>query len=140
MWSDGYITAFGGLRFLQRGHADVDDPHYKGEFFLPVTHSSTDFSCLRNAEIPYTLSIARVGQVTDFSPAEVPQWVYAALFFASIGVGIGCSYAGPHGTVLMPAWSILYFTCKNPHSAISSSPTEGTSSLQRHNFRCPWFQ
>ncbi len=24
-------AAFGGLRFLKRGHADVDDPHYNGE-------------------------------------------------------------------------------------------------------------
>ncbi|KAJ7784362.1 OPT oligopeptide transporter protein-domain-containing protein [Mycena metata] len=64
-------AAFGGLRFLKRGHADIDDPHYK---------------------------------------AEVPQWVYAALFLVSIAVGIGCSYAGPNGTVLMPAWSIIFFT------------------------------
>ncbi|KAF7365018.1 hypothetical protein MVEN_00372900 [Mycena venus] len=69
-------SAFGGLRFLKRGHADIDDPHYKEMQKYP----------------------------------EVPQWVYAALFFVSIGVGIGCSYAGPHGTVLMPAWSIIYFT------------------------------
>ncbi|KAJ7872830.1 hypothetical protein B0H14DRAFT_3131471, partial [Mycena olivaceomarginata] len=34
-----------------------------------------------------------------------------AIFFVSIGVGIGCSYAGPHGKVLMPAWSIIFFTC-----------------------------
>ncbi|KAJ7352622.1 OPT oligopeptide transporter [Mycena albidolilacea] len=64
-------SAFGGLRFLKRGHAEVDDPHYK---------------------------------------AEVPQWVYALLFFVSIGVVIGCSYAGPHGKVLMPAWYIIFFT------------------------------
>ncbi|KAJ7678482.1 OPT oligopeptide transporter [Mycena rosella] len=69
-------AAFGGLRFLKRGHADIDDPHYKEMQKYP----------------------------------EVPQWVYAALFLVSIGVGIGCSYAGPHGTVLMPAWSIIYFT------------------------------
>ncbi|KAF7316771.1 OPT oligopeptide transporter [Mycena chlorophos] len=41
---------------------------------------------------------------------EVPQWVYAALFFISLAIGIGCSYAGPGGTVLMPAWSIIVFT------------------------------
>ncbi|KAF9477961.1 OPT oligopeptide transporter [Pholiota conissans] len=64
-------TAFGGMRFLRRGHADIDDPHYK---------------------------------------AEVPQWVYAVLFIVSLAVGIGCSYAGPHGTVLIPAWSIIFFT------------------------------
>ncbi|KAH9478604.1 Oligopeptide transporter 1 [Psilocybe cubensis] len=64
-------AAFGGLKFLRRGHADVDDPHYK---------------------------------------AEVPQWAYGLLFFASLAVGIGCSYAGPHGTVLIPAWSIILFT------------------------------
>ncbi|KAJ7625378.1 OPT oligopeptide transporter protein-domain-containing protein [Mycena polygramma] len=69
-------AAFGGLRFLKRGHAEVDDPHYKEMQKYP----------------------------------EVPQWVYAALFFVSIGVGIGCSYAGPNGTVLMPAWSIIFFT------------------------------
>ncbi|KAJ7021594.1 OPT oligopeptide transporter [Mycena alexandri] len=69
-------AAFGGLRFLKRGHADIDDPHYKEMQKYP----------------------------------EVPQWVYAALFLVSIAVGIGCSYAGPHGTVLMPAWSIIYFT------------------------------
>ncbi|KAJ7796192.1 OPT superfamily oligopeptide transporter [Mycena olivaceomarginata] len=69
-------SAFGGLRFLKRGHAEVDDPHYKEMQKYP----------------------------------EVPQWVYALLFFVSIGVGIGCSYAGPHGTVLMPAWSIIFFT------------------------------
>jgi len=28
----------------------------------------------------------------------------------SLVVGIGCSYAGPNGTVLMPAWSIIFFT------------------------------
>ncbi|KAJ7713023.1 OPT oligopeptide transporter [Mycena olivaceomarginata] len=66
-------SAFGGLRFLKRGHAEVDDPHYK---------------------------------------AEVPQWVYALLFFVSIGVVIGCSYAGPHGKVLMPAWYIIFFTVR----------------------------
>ncbi|KAJ7816982.1 OPT oligopeptide transporter [Mycena olivaceomarginata] len=59
--------AFGGLRFLKRGHAEVDDPHYKEMQKYP----------------------------------EVPQWVYALLFFVSIGVGIGCSYAGPHGTFLV---------------------------------------
>jgi hypothetical protein len=48
-------------------------------------------------------------RIDDIS-AEVPQWVYALLFFVSIGVGIGCSYAGPHETVLMPAWSIIFFT------------------------------
>ncbi|KAJ7245016.1 OPT oligopeptide transporter protein-domain-containing protein [Mycena haematopus] len=69
-------SAFGGLRFLKRGHAEIDDPHYKEMQKYP----------------------------------EVPQWVYAALFFVSIAVGIGCSYAGPHGTVLMPAWSIIFFT------------------------------
>ncbi|KAJ7650709.1 OPT oligopeptide transporter protein-domain-containing protein [Roridomyces roridus] len=69
-------AAFGGMRFLKRGHADVDDPHYKEMQKYP----------------------------------EVPQWVYAALFLVSIGVGIGCSYAGPNGTVLMPAWSIIFFT------------------------------
>ncbi|KAF7346573.1 hypothetical protein MSAN_01885400 [Mycena sanguinolenta] len=69
-------SAFGGLRFLKRGHAEIDDPHYKEMQKYP----------------------------------EVPQWVYAALFLVSLGVGIGCSYAGPHGTVLMPAWSIIYFT------------------------------
>jgi hypothetical protein len=69
-------TAFGGLRFLKRGHADVEDPHYKEMQKYP----------------------------------EVPQWVYAVLFFVSIAVGIGCSYAGPGGTVLMPAWSIIFFT------------------------------
>jgi len=42
--------------------------------------------------------------------AEVPQWVYGVLFLASLGVGIGCSYAGPHGTVLIPAWSVIFFT------------------------------
>ncbi|KAF9047508.1 OPT oligopeptide transporter protein-domain-containing protein [Panaeolus papilionaceus] len=41
---------------------------------------------------------------------EVPQWVYGAVFFISLAVGIGCSYAGPHGTVLIPAWSIIFFT------------------------------
>jgi hypothetical protein len=42
--------------------------------------------------------------------AEVPQWAYGALFLVSLGVGIGCSYAGPHGIVLIPAWSIIFFT------------------------------
>lgn len=42
--------------------------------------------------------------------AEVPQWAYGLLFFVSLAVGIGCSYAGPHGTVLIPAWSIIFFT------------------------------
>ncbi|KAF7312457.1 OPT oligopeptide transporter [Mycena indigotica] len=70
-------AAFGGMRFLKRGHAaNVDDPHYREMQKYP----------------------------------EVPQWVYGALFVLSLGVGIGCSYAGPHGTVLMPVWSILYFT------------------------------
>ncbi|PPQ78625.1 hypothetical protein CVT25_010589 [Psilocybe cyanescens] len=64
-------AAFGGLRFLKKGHAEVDDPHYN---------------------------------------AEVPQWVYGLLFLVSLAVGIGCSYAGPHGTVLIPAWSIIFFT------------------------------
>ncbi|TFK37910.1 OPT oligopeptide transporter protein-domain-containing protein [Crucibulum laeve] len=65
-----------GMRFLKRGHADVDDPHYKEMQKYP----------------------------------EVPQWVYGVLFLTSLGVGIGCSYAGPKGTVLIPAWSILFFT------------------------------
>ncbi|KAF8893178.1 OPT oligopeptide transporter protein-domain-containing protein [Gymnopilus junonius] len=69
-------AAFGGLRFLKRGHADVDDPHYKEMQKYP----------------------------------EVPQWAYGLLFIVSLAVGIGCSYAGPHGTVLIPAWSIIFFT------------------------------
>ncbi|KAF8182028.1 OPT oligopeptide transporter [Pholiota molesta] len=69
-------TAFGGMRFLKRGHADIDDPHYKEMQKYP----------------------------------EVPQWAYALLFFISLAVGIGCSYAGPHGTVLIPAWSVIFFT------------------------------
>ncbi|KAJ7284604.1 OPT oligopeptide transporter protein-domain-containing protein [Mycena rebaudengoi] len=69
-------AAFGGFRFLQRGHAEIDDPHYKEMQKYP----------------------------------EVPQWVYGALFLVSIAVGIGCSYAGPGGVVLMPAWSIIFFT------------------------------
>lgn len=43
---------------------------------------------------------------------EVPGWWYAMVFFLSLGVGIGCSYAGPNGTVLLPAWSIIVFTSK----------------------------
>ncbi|THH21358.1 hypothetical protein EW146_g177 [Bondarzewia mesenterica] len=39
---------------------------------------------------------------------EVPQWWYLTLFLISLGVGIGCSYAS--NTVLMPGWSILFFT------------------------------
>ncbi|KAJ7067083.1 OPT superfamily oligopeptide transporter [Mycena amicta] len=69
-------AAFGGMRFMKRGHADVNDPHYKEMQKYP----------------------------------EVPQWAYLALFLVSLAVGIGCSYAGPNGTVLMPAWSIIYFT------------------------------
>ncbi|KIY50624.1 OPT superfamily oligopeptide transporter [Fistulina hepatica ATCC 64428] len=42
--------------------------------------------------------------------AEVPQWVYAALLFVCLGAGIGCSYAGPNGVVLMSGWAILLFT------------------------------
>ncbi|KAI0321162.1 OPT oligopeptide transporter [Amylostereum chailletii] len=41
---------------------------------------------------------------------EVPQWWYLAVFVASLGIGIGCSYATSDGTVLMPAWSIILFT------------------------------
>ncbi|KAF8156006.1 OPT oligopeptide transporter [Crassisporium funariophilum] len=69
-------TAFGGLRFLKSGHADIDDPHYKEMQKYP----------------------------------EVPQWAYGLLFFVSLAIGIGCSYAGPNGTVLIPAWSIIFFT------------------------------
>ncbi|KAF8814983.1 OPT superfamily oligopeptide transporter [Phlegmacium glaucopus] len=69
-------AAFGGLRFLKKGHADIDDPHYKEMQKYP----------------------------------EVPQWVYGVLFLVSLAVGIGCSYAGPHGVVLIPAWSIILFT------------------------------
>ncbi|KDR80229.1 hypothetical protein GALMADRAFT_1186070 [Galerina marginata CBS 339.88] len=69
-------AAFGGMRFLKKGHADVDDPHYKEMQKYP----------------------------------EVPQWAYGLLFLVSLAVGIGCSYAGPHGTVLIPAWSIIFFT------------------------------
>ncbi|KAJ7700279.1 OPT oligopeptide transporter [Mycena olivaceomarginata] len=87
--------AFGGLRFLKRGHAEVDDPHYK-EMQKYRTES---------------YSVGCWSRIDDIS-AEVPQWVYALLFFVSIGVGIGCSYAGPHGTVLMPAWSIIFFTVR----------------------------
>lgn len=43
---------------------------------------------------------------------EVPQWVYGLVFVIALGVGIGCSYAGPGGVVLMPVWSILFFTGK----------------------------
>ncbi|PPQ96839.1 hypothetical protein CVT26_006008 [Gymnopilus dilepis] len=77
-------AAFGGLRFLKRGHADIDDPHYK---------------------------------------AEVPQWAYGLLFFVSLAVGIGCSYAGPHGTVLIPAWSIIFFTGESCLSTILAATT-----------------
>ncbi|KAI5892031.1 OPT superfamily oligopeptide transporter [Schizophyllum commune H4-8] len=41
---------------------------------------------------------------------EVPQWVYAALWVVCIAVCIGCSYGGPGGVVLQPAWSILVFS------------------------------
>ncbi|KAL1701488.1 OPT oligopeptide transporter protein-domain-containing protein [Schizophyllum commune] len=41
---------------------------------------------------------------------EVPQWVYAALWVICIAVCIGCSYGGPGGVVLQPAWSILVFS------------------------------
>ncbi|ETW80571.1 oligopeptide transporter [Heterobasidion irregulare TC 32-1] len=41
---------------------------------------------------------------------EVPQWWYLILFIGSLAVGIGCSYATGNGTVLMPAWSIIFFT------------------------------
>lgn len=41
---------------------------------------------------------------------EVPHFVYAALFLISLALGMGLSYAGPDGYVLMPAWSILFFT------------------------------
>ncbi|KAF8962606.1 OPT oligopeptide transporter [Flammula alnicola] len=77
-------AAFGGMRFLKRGHADIDDPHYKEMQKYP----------------------------------EVPQWAYGVLFLASLGVGIGCSYAGPHGTVLIPAWSIIFFTILSTFIAI----------------------
>jgi hypothetical protein len=50
----------------------------------------------------------------NHSIAEVPQWVYGVLFLVSLGVSIGCSYAGPHGTVLIPAWSIIFFTGLSP--------------------------
>ncbi|KAJ3901475.1 OPT oligopeptide transporter [Lentinula edodes] len=40
--------------------------------------------------------------------AEVPQWAYGALLLASLAVCIGTSYAAP--TVLIPAWSIIFFT------------------------------
>ncbi|KAG7452993.1 OPT oligopeptide transporter [Guyanagaster necrorhizus] len=69
-------TAFGGFRFLKRGHADIDDPHYN--------------------------------EMKKYK--EVPQWVYGVLFLVSIGVAIGTAYAGPGGYVLIPAWSIIFFT------------------------------
>ncbi len=32
LWHWGELkAAFSGLRFLKRGHADIDDPHYNGE-------------------------------------------------------------------------------------------------------------
>ncbi|KAJ7771898.1 OPT superfamily oligopeptide transporter [Mycena olivaceomarginata] len=77
-------SAFGGIRFLKRGHAEVDDPHYKE---MQKYHTES-----------YSVG------------SEIPQWVYALLFFVSIGVVIGRSYAGPHGKVLMPAWYIIFFT------------------------------
>ncbi|KAJ7470934.1 OPT oligopeptide transporter [Mycena latifolia] len=81
------------FRGFQRGHADVNDPHYK--------------------------------EMQKY--AEVPQWVYGALFIVSLGVGIGCSYAAPHGTVLMPAWSIIFLTFRLIFNA----------SLTRDNSRFP---
>lgn len=82
------------MRFLRRGHADIDDPHYKGTVLV-----DTHF----------------VIRTNYFSPEmqkypEVPQYVYGALFIVALAVGIGCSYAGPGGVVLMPAWGILVFT------------------------------
>ncbi|KAL1746910.1 OPT oligopeptide transporter protein-domain-containing protein [Schizophyllum fasciatum] len=41
---------------------------------------------------------------------EVPQWMYAALWVVCLAVCIGCSYGGPGGIVLQPAWSILVFS------------------------------
>ena len=32
MTSYGSLAAFGGMRFLKKGHADIDDPHYKGSW------------------------------------------------------------------------------------------------------------
>ncbi|KAJ3784083.1 OPT oligopeptide transporter [Lentinula aff. detonsa] len=39
---------------------------------------------------------------------EVPQWAYGALLITSLAICIGTSYAAP--TVLIPAWSIIFFT------------------------------
>lgn len=104
------------MRFLRSGHADVDDPHYKGASAFSVLKllQETNPQFLgRDAKISYVdllhLNFDDNMMILSFS-AEVPQWVYAVLFLVSLGVGIGCSYAGPGGTVLIPAWSILFFT------------------------------
>ncbi len=65
----------------------------------------------------------------------MPQWVYALLFFASLGVGIGCAYAGPHGTVLIPAWSIISlhkcvsFSSSKPSDYLNMEPSSVLSAL-----------
>lgn len=57
-----------------------------------------------------TVSSTLFQQVFSFTNliAEVPQWAYGALLLASLAVCIGTSYAAP--TVLIPAWSIIFFT------------------------------
>ncbi|KAK0227893.1 OPT oligopeptide transporter protein-domain-containing protein [Armillaria fumosa] len=68
-------AAFGGLRFLKRGHADIDDPHYA---------EMKKYKEVRNG--------------------------FTRHFAFSLGVAIGTSYAGPGGYVLIPAWSVIFFT------------------------------
>ncbi|KAF5371806.1 hypothetical protein D9758_003457 [Tetrapyrgos nigripes] len=93
-----WIRAFGGMAFLKRGHADVDDPHY-----------------LEMKKYP-----------------EVPQYVYGLVFLISMAVGIGCSYATPTGVVLIPWWSVIFFT--GPYSFLSASVV--ISSIQHLRLTC----
>lgn len=60
--------------------------------------------------------VNRADSMTDMITAEVPQWVYAALWVVCIAVCIGCSYGGPGGVVLQPAWSILVFSSTYPRT------------------------
>ncbi|OCH87078.1 OPT oligopeptide transporter [Obba rivulosa] len=59
---------------------------------------------------------------------EVPHWWYLAVFFISLGVGIGCSYTT--GKALMPWWSILLFTALSCFLAVALGLIMATTGFQ----------
>ncbi|KAJ3509706.1 hypothetical protein NLJ89_g5072 [Agrocybe chaxingu] len=74
-------AAFGGMRFLKRGHADIDDPHYKGiNAEVPPVMYANLFGNSASFQTLYMLQDLKLGQYTKVPP----RMTFAAQMAGSI--------------------------------------------------------